>query len=332
MAWDYHVHEDDGRLIHQVIFKMDEGMLDLIIDSQQLQKMSDQKERHRWMINGTFFSEQSIGNAPTYFLMKNKQPLALSHNAHGAIGWDGHDVLWDVIRPKVTLKLDHQKVVKVGGINQMLGAVSIWPKGSQMPSIVQQKSCLLYVDEQGNAYQASKINSQNDWGVLFKRCPNKLPRVIKLSVEFNGRVYSERAWESMEYVVMGVPLLVSNGQAVLTQGESAFYQFPYARTVIGQLVSGEISWVVVESNLMGLYFFQERGYWPSFLSPKGMSLPELTQWLIQHDFEYALNLDGGGSSGLVVDGQQIVSPTKTDDVFSMMFERPVSHFISFKPH
>ena len=63
-----------------------------------------------------------------------------------------------------------------------------------------------------------------------------------------------------------------------------------------------------------------------------MSLPELTQWLIQHDFEYALNLDGGGSSGLVVDGHQIVSPTKTDDVFSIMFERPVSHFISFKPH
>ena len=127
----------------------------------------------------------------------------------------------------------------------------------------------VFVNEQGNVYQASKVNSQNDWGVLFKRCPNKLPRVIKLSVEFNGRVYSERAWESMEHVVMGVPLLVSNGQSVLTQGESAFYQFPYARTVIGQLVSGEISWVVVESNLMGLYFFQSMATGHHFCHRKG---------------------------------------------------------------
>ena len=132
------------------------GALDLIIDSQQLQKMSDQKERHRWMINGTFFSEQSIGNAPTYFLMKEKQPLSLSHNAHGAIGWGGHDVLWDVIRPKVTLKLDHQKVVKVGGINQMLGSVSIWPKGSQMPSTVQ-PGCLFLLMSKAMSIKQVKL-------------------------------------------------------------------------------------------------------------------------------------------------------------------------------
>ena len=106
---------------------MDEGVLNLIIDSQQLQKMSDQKERHRWMINGTFFSEQSLKMLNLLF-NEGKTAFIIISQCSWSHSWGGHDVLWDVIRPKVTLKLDHQKVVKVGGINQMLGSVSIWPK------------------------------------------------------------------------------------------------------------------------------------------------------------------------------------------------------------
>lgn len=86
-------------------------------------------------------------------------------------------------------------------------------------------------------------------------------------------------------MVSGIPLLVNNGKAVriLSKRTSPFYANPHARTAIGIKTNGIIMVVVIEHV--------------------GITLVELARFMEQQGCQYALNLDGGGSSTLWMDGE-----------------------------
>jgi hypothetical protein len=111
--------------------------------------------------------------------------------------------------------------------------------------------------------------------------------------------------------VGGFPLLLRNGQDVLAAQtvREAFGMARHPRTAVG--------W---NSDAAVFYFVVVDGRQPPYSD--GMTLPELT-WLFRRlGATHALNLDGGGSTAMVVRGAVVNRPSDTEG------ERPVGNALS----
>jgi exopolysaccharide biosynthesis protein len=64
---------------------------------------------------------------------------------------------------------------------------------------------------------------------------------------------------------------------------------------------------------------------------QGLTLVELANVLIEHKVQYAINLDGGGSSTLVHQGRLINRPTCIDFLPVIACQRPVASVVCLKP-
>ena len=106
---------------------------------------------------------------------------------------------------------------------------------------------------------------------------------------------------------MGVPLLIKNGRILLTGVSKVIFIRRFFRTVIAQTKDRHIVLIVVESNLLGDFWWRSTRVWNEMFFPKGMSLMTLSQWLIAHGSSNALNLMGG-STGLALNSQVLVRP------------------------
>jgi hypothetical protein len=106
--------------------------------------------------------------------------------------------------------------------------------------------------------------------------------------------------------VGGVPVLVRDGRSVVHQAElaAAFSERPHPRTAVGWTGDGALLLVVVDGRQPG--------------HSDGMSLDELADLMIGLGAVEALNLDGGGSSTLVVRGAVTNRPSDGE-------ERPVAN-------
>lgn len=106
-----------------------------------------------------------------------------------------------------------------------------------------------------------------------------------------------REWEECEHIIGGTPLLIQKGNIIKDytpeQTIPSFLTYRHARTAIGIRPTGEWIFVVVDSLPLG-----------------GMSIPELAKFLHGLGCTQAVNLDGGGSSTLIIEGRLINSPKK----------------------
>lgn len=107
-------------------------------------------------------------------------------------------------------------------------------------------------------------------------------------------------WQQVNHIIGGIPLLIVNGKILKDYStepiSSAFIHQPYARTAIGLLNNGILMCAVVEkSRITG--------------SP-GMTIPELSHFLKKLGCQYALNLDGGISSNLLIKDRVINHPER----------------------
>ncbi len=116
-------------------------------------------------------------------------------------------------------------------------------------------------------------------------------------------------WRAVQEAVAGGPWLVRNGKPVAPDAMpggfnlQSFIERRHPRTAVGRTAQGEILWITVD------------GRQPQ---SQGASLSELAQIMARYGAVEAINLDGGGSSTLVVRNLVINSPS--DGV-----ERPVSN-------
>lgn len=142
-------------------------------------------------------------------------------------------------------------------------------------------------------------------------------------------------WSSMQHVVGGIPLLVANGKVIsnFEQEQIKSHHFVYepnARTAIGFLPNGHWLIVVVEQrykpkggylnfDLIKEYIQKSDTNAKSALKREyivtlpGMTIPELARFMKNQGCEWAINLDGGGSSGLYYKGK--VRTKMADDTF-----------------
>jgi len=105
-------------------------------------------------------------------------------------------------------------------------------------------------------------------------------------------------WKEMEYIVGGTPLLISRGEIIEDYSSEktieSFLTRRHPRTAIGIKNNGDWVFVVVD------------GQFHSFLG--GMTIKELANFMFALGCTEALNLDGGGSSTLVIHGMVINDP------------------------
>ena len=123
------------------------------------------------------------------------------------------------------------------------------------------------------------------------------------------------SWNRASFVVGGGPQLIKDGRVVITFEEeriaAKFVSDRHPRTAIARLKDGRMLLATVD------------GRQP--VMSVGMSLPELAGLLLEFGVLDAINLDGGGSTAMVVNGKLVNNPSDPTG------ERPVSDAILILP-
>lgn len=110
-----------------------------------------------------------------------------------------------------------------------------------------------------------------------------------------------QTWNDLPEAIGGGPMLLKDGQGRITYNEEAFFgsgfeaNRPYPRTAIGATPDQR------------LIFFITDGKQPEW--SVGLTLPQLAEQLREVGCTEAMNLDGGGSTTLVVNGQLLNVPS-----------------------
>ena len=156
-----------------------------------------------------------------------------------------------------------------------------------------------------NSVDISWASTRNDsifsWSFPFSNRPGKPASVNYSFSEF---------WDVKEAVHAG-PILIRNGRIKVSTEQEVFFNTPVdgvqPRSAIGYKRNGDVIMMVVDGRQV---------------DSRGAYLKELAMLLTQFDCEEAVNLDGGGSSSLVVNGKLINKP------IGLNIEREVMSFIA----
>jgi len=123
------------------------------------------------------------------------------------------------------------------------------------------------------------------------------------------------SWKRASFIVGGGPQLIKGGRVAITfEAEKVAPKFVserHPRTAIARLRNGRMLVATVDGRQPGV--------------SAGMSLPELADLLLEFGASEAINLDGGGSTTMVVNGQLVNKPSDQTG------ERPVSDAILVLP-
>lgn len=121
---------------------------------------------------------------------------------------------------------------------------------------------------------------------------------IEVIPQLEPQVTTSQEWKGVDHIVGGTPVLISKGNLIEDYlPEKTILTFltnRHPRTAIGIKDNGEWVLVVVDGR-----FYQLFG---------GMTIPELAEFMLQQGCIEALNLDGGGSSTLFLEGNVINFP------------------------
>jgi hypothetical protein len=123
------------------------------------------------------------------------------------------------------------------------------------------------------------------------------------------------AWKKAEDIIGGGPQLIRGGEVAITNDAEkispAFLSDRHPRTAIGRLKSGKLLLLTVDGRQPG--------------TSVGISLPGLTSLLLEFGAVDAINLDGGGSTTMVIQNNVVNRPSDQTG------ERPVSDAILVFP-
>ncbi len=112
-------------------------------------------------------------------------------------------------------------------------------------------------------------------------------------------VYSEEVsqWHDMENIIQAGPLLLDDGLAstIPEDFNNTLTSVRHPRSAVGLSASGEWVFIVVDGR--------------NGIHASGATINELTDILRAHGVMYALNLDGGGSTEIIINGKIYNSPS-----------------------
>lgn len=106
-------------------------------------------------------------------------------------------------------------------------------------------------------------------------------------------------WKSLDDITNGVPQLIKNGKIDITweqeKASKSFGETRHPRTAVAKLKDGKFLMMTVDGRQPGVSV--------------GMSLQELAEYLFSLGAVDAMNLDGGGSTTMYLDGKVVNTPS-----------------------
>ena len=303
-----------------------------------LESVSSLARRHGAFaaVNGGFFRKEGrFGGCSSGVLKIDHQWLSEPRRNRAALGWKngGKEALIDRLGLQAVLKV-HGESFPIDAINQprAQGQTVLYTDYFFPYTLTDLKGIETAIDADG------RVISIKDQGITpippkgfvysIDPCsPLEIPPTYEgelAQCEFTPLPQNEpensEAWEEMEYVVGGTPVLISNGEVItdFTQERTieTFLTKQHPRTAIGILPNGHWIFVIVEGKLPEISL--------------GMTMNELAQFMHSLGCVYALNLDGGGSSALYIKDKLRNTPSGVDEdspEAKMGDERPVSDAI-----
>jgi exopolysaccharide biosynthesis protein len=156
-----------------------------------------------------------------------------------------------------------------------------------------------------NGFVISAAGRARDWALAHLRIGSSVHIEMKL-IPVESKM--SEAWKRASFIVGGGPQLIKDARvAITTESEgmaSKFASDRHPRTAIAKLKDGRIMLATVDGRQPGVSV--------------GMSLPELASLLLEFGASEAINLDGGGSTTMVINGKLVNAPSDQTG------ERPVS--------
>jgi len=139
---------------------------------------------------------------------------------------------------------------------------------------------------------------------------------VKLKIDWSPTETAKAdSWKQAANIIGGGPQLIKNGRVEITNAAEkilpSFVSDYHPRTAIAKLKSGQILLVTVDGRQPG--------------ESIGMSLTMLADLLLEFGAEEAINLDGGGSTTMVIKNKLVNKPSDATG------ERPVSDAILVYP-
>jgi uncharacterized protein YigE (DUF2233 family) len=256
-------------------------------------------------INGGFFHMGGGKDGLPAGILKIKQQwYSIAYSNHGAIGWseNTHTIVFDRVQTKTRLDI-HSNPYTVNAVNQpgqskkatvytpaygattdsVLGGTDIIIEHNKVREII--PSGKTTIPKNGYVYSIGPKVEQ-------AACPIEQGAIVNFKIDVIPTFKKENtaAWQQVDYIIGGIPLLIADGKIRLDYTtetiSSSFIHQPHARTAIGLLNDGTLLCAVAEKS-------------ESTGSP-GMTIPELSTFLKKLGCQYALNLDGGMSSNLFI--------------------------------
>ena len=291
-------------------------------------------------INGGFFKRgESIDGLPAGILKIQGKWYGIAYRSRGAIGWSTqlHTTLIDRIQTKTNVFLNH-KQFPLDALNQpglpnkcILYTDAYGPTTDSVPdsrNIIIQNNRIIDIQSSG------KIAIPKGGYVFaigpYAKYPHHLidiGNVASVNIEIIPHFAKKEhylAWQMVDNILGGSPILVYQGNIVqdysMERLRAPFISNRYARTAVGILKNGHWILAVVEKSVL--------------TGSPGMTIAELATFMKELKCEYALNLDGGGSSTLYINQAIINHPggsNEADDIWSSIKLRPVSDALLILP-
>ncbi len=203
----------------------------------------------------------------------------------------------------------------------------------------------------GGFFMMGGKNNGKPTGTLVAEGKNyKIVKKIQSLLVINSGIISLVSANPMNYfkrdssnisILSGIPMLISNGK--ITEGvyknQSNFYKHPHARTALGVDKEGNIIIVLVEHfyihTMDNLRFKDLKNILKQEILSKdrhiGLTIPDLAKLMQDLGCHQALNLDGGGSATLWINGEVVNNAIgDSDESNAEKIVRPVSDAIIFR--
>ena len=157
------------------------------------------------------------------------------------------------------------------------------------------------------------ISNGDDYSIIYRKWP-----VLCFDINNNAQISDNSICPTQTtQAISGNLILVANGQAAKLPGNSPFNQRSYPRTAVGINQKGDKLWLVLVDGKQPFY-------------SDGVTMAELQKFMINLGVNKALNLDGGGSTTLVVrpssQGKLLNSPVHT---LIPMRQRSIANHLGF---
>lgn len=273
-------------------------------------------------INGGFF--QIGGNfdgLPLGILKVQDNWFSLSYKPRGAIGWTRNhlSVLIDQVLASCSITIK-EKTIELDGLNRprKKGEKILYTSAFHRTTLTNPEGiefaiknnrinkiyscCGSNVIPIGGEVLSIDNSAKDSFVSLFSQDD---PVMISFSIvpQSSPSYTSSTEWEKMDYIVGGTPVLIRNGK-IITDFSSektieTFLTNRHSRTAIGLLKDKRWVFIVVDGKKPGI--------------SEGMTMNELAQFMLKLGCIEALNLDGGGSSTVVIKGTVMNQPQGDED-------------------